>query len=165
MILIIMSFLTFCCKNINWENTKPFVPNIKRAKVIKVYDGDTITIASKIHCMDSNYYRFSVRLANIDCPEIRTINEIEKEYAIKVKNKLEELILNQYIDLNIIKSDKYGRLLAIIYYNNKCINDWLLKNHLAVDYKGKTKVSPENWKEYYDEITFVELEDFNHTCK
>jgi endonuclease YncB( thermonuclease family) len=115
--------------------------------------------------MDSNYYRFSVRLANIDCPEIRTRNEIEKEYAIKVKNNLEELILNQYIDLNIIKTDKYGRLLATIYYNNKCINDWLLKNHLAVDYKGKTKVSPENWKEYYDEITFVAFEDFNHTCK
>ena len=69
----------YCCRNINWENTKPFVPNITRAKVIKVYDGDTITIASKIHCMDFNYYRFSVRLANIDCPEIRTINEIEKQ--------------------------------------------------------------------------------------
>jgi endonuclease YncB( thermonuclease family) len=109
-----MTCLTFCCKNINWENTKPFVPNIKKAKVIKVYDGDTITIASKINCMDYNYYRFSVRLANIDCPEIRTSNEIEKEYAIKVKNKLEELILNQYIRGLGIKGVPFLMLLFVL---------------------------------------------------
>ena len=82
-----MNCLTICLcrKSINWENTKPFIPNIKYAKVIKVYDGDTITIAAKIHPLDSNYYRFSVRLAHIDCPELKTKNKDEKNYAEKAK--------------------------------------------------------------------------------
>ena len=56
-----MVCLQFCTPNVNWDNTSPFIPNIKRAKVIKVYDGDTITIASKVYTFSRKYYRFSVR--------------------------------------------------------------------------------------------------------
>ena len=67
MIKLIMACFTFCLcrKSINWENTKPFIPNIKSAKVIKVYDGDTIPIAAKIHPLDMNYYRFSIKFFNV----------------------------------------------------------------------------------------------------
>ena len=95
MIKLIMACFTFCLcrKSINWENTKPFIPNIKSAKVIKVYDGDTITIAAKVHPLDMNYYRFSVRLAHIDCPEIKSKNTYEKEYATRAKDELQKIIL------------------------------------------------------------------------
>ena len=89
-----MVCLQFCTPNVNWDNTSPFIPNIKRAKVIKVYDGDTITIASKVNTLSRKYYRFSVRLARIDCPELRTKDNNEKEYAVKAKESLERLILN-----------------------------------------------------------------------
>ena len=136
-----MDCLTFCLcrKSINWENTKPFIPNIKYAKVIKVYDGDTITIAAKIHFLDCQYYRFSVRLAHIDSPELKTKNIDEKNYALKAKIELENVILNKVVNIKILKSDKYGRLLAEVIYDNKSINNWLLSNHLAVNYNGKTK--------------------------
>ena len=58
--------------NIEWKDTKPFVVPLNGGHVIKVYDGDTITIANKLpiyHCNDM--FRFSVRLNGIDTPEIK----------------------------------------------------------------------------------------------
>jgi len=160
-----MVCLQFCTPNINWDNTTPFIPNIKRAKVIKVYDGDTITIASKVSVFSKKYYRFSVRLARIDCPELRTKNTTEKEYAIKAKESLERLILNKYVNLKVIKTDKYGRLLAEVYFENKSINDWLLHNHLAVEYSGGTKNTPDDWGLYNKKVQFCTFENFTHTSR
>tara|TARA_E500000178_G_scaffold318205_1_gene339380 strand:- start:109 stop:594 length:486 start_codon:yes stop_codon:yes gene_type:complete len=158
-----MDCLTFCLcrKSINWENTKPFIPNIKSAKVIKVYDGDTITIAAKIHFLDCQYYRFSVRLAHIDSPELKTKNIDEKNYALRAKTELENVILNKMVNIKILKSDKYGRLLAEVIYDNKSINNWLLSNHLAVNYNGKTKKTVD-WEEYAKEVEFCKFENFTH---
>ena len=47
---------------ITWEQTKPFVPPIVSGEVIRVYDGDTITIAAKLPYAASPLYRFQVRL-------------------------------------------------------------------------------------------------------
>jgi len=44
---------------ITWNETIPFVPPITNGYVIKVYDGDTITIASKLPYINSPLYRFS----------------------------------------------------------------------------------------------------------
>lgn len=49
---------------------------------MKVYDGDTITIATRLGGTGS-LYRFSVRLLAIDTPEKRTKNKEEKEIAMK----------------------------------------------------------------------------------
>jgi micrococcal nuclease len=165
MIKLIMACFTFCLfkKTLNWENTKPFIPNIKSAKVIKVYDGDTITIAAKIHPLDCKYYRFSVRLAHIDSPEIKSKDTNEKSYAIKAKTELEKIILNEYVQLKIIKSDKYGRLLAEIIYKNKSINDWMLANNLAVFYDGKKKSIVDWGKFKLSDTDFCQFDDFNHT--
>tara|TARA_B100000035_G_scaffold3667_1_gene3249 strand:- start:1314 stop:1796 length:483 start_codon:yes stop_codon:yes gene_type:complete len=160
-----MVCLKFCTTNINWDNTSPFIPNIKRAKVIKVYDGDTITIASKVSLFDKKYYRFSVRLARIDCPELRTKDSNEKEFAVKAKESLERLILNKYVKLNVIKTDKYGRLLAEVYFENKSINDWLLHNHLAVEYDGGKKNTPDDWGLYNSKVQFCTFENFTHTSR
>lgn len=35
-------------ENVKWSDTVPFVPPITSGRVIKVYDGDTITIAAKL---------------------------------------------------------------------------------------------------------------------
>tara|TARA_Y100000741_G_scaffold360232_1_gene342156 strand:+ start:2839 stop:3324 length:486 start_codon:yes stop_codon:yes gene_type:complete len=159
-----MCCLTFLCrKQISWENTKPFIPNIKYAKVIKVYDGDTITIATKINPLDCQYYRFSVRLAHIDCPEIKSKDNNEKTYAIKAKTELEKIILNEYVNLKILKSDKYGRLLAEVIYKNKSINDWMLANNLAVFYDGKKKSNVDWEKVKLSDTNFCQFDDFNHT--
>jgi hypothetical protein len=37
-----------------WKTCKPFIPPISLGKVIKVYDGDTITIATKLLNIEQN---------------------------------------------------------------------------------------------------------------
>lgn len=142
--------------NITWENTIPFIPPIEKGIVIKVYDGDTITIASKLPYDNSPLYRFSVRLNGIDCPEIKGKTEEEKLCAEIAKNELSNLILNKIVILKNKKTEKYGRILADVYIEinkrNIHINQYMLDQKLAVIYDGKTKKCPENWLKYYNEM-------------
>lgn len=135
--------------NMTWENTKPFIVPLNSGFVIKVYDGDTITIASKLPLHNCNdIFRFSVRLNAIDAPEIRSKNKDEREVALEAKNILSNKILHKYVELKNIKTEKYGRLLADIYLNNENINMWLVKNRYAVLYDGGKKITPKSWKKY-----------------
>ena len=67
---------------VSWENTVPFVPPVENGNVIKVYDGDTITIASKLP-LRTSLFRFSMRLNGIDTPEIKGKDDNEKSIAKK----------------------------------------------------------------------------------
>jgi micrococcal nuclease len=134
----------------NWKNTRPFVPNIKACKVIKVYDGDTITVATKLH-ETFPVHRFSVRLSGIDTPELRTSNENEKKRAYIAKKYLEDKILNQTVVLDNIATEKYGRLLATVYYNGVDINKEMIENTYAVSYTGGKKTTPPEWLEDLEE--------------
>jgi endonuclease YncB( thermonuclease family) len=64
-----------------WEDTIPFKPPITGGRVIKVYDGDTITVASKLPYRKSPLYRWSVRIRGIDCPEMKSHDKNEKLVA------------------------------------------------------------------------------------
>lgn len=149
--------------HLNQSELSYYIPPVSSGTVLSVYDGDTITIGA---CCDRDkekqLFKFRVRLANIDCPELRTSNEEEKEVAIIAREKLKEkLKFSQTNHTNIrlknVKLDKYGRLLAEVWYNNICINEWLLEQRLAVRYDGKNKEKslPANWKKYYLEGTMV----------
>ena len=64
---------------IRLEDTVKFIPNIKNCTVVSVYDGDTITIASSLPFINSPIYRWSLRIYGIDCPEMKSRDEKEKE--------------------------------------------------------------------------------------
>ena len=121
-------------------NAKEFMPIIDEAKVISVYDGDTITIVAfpknVIGC-----YKFHVRLAGIDTAEIKTKSDIEKEKALASKQYLVQHIENKIIHLKNIKKEKYGRLLADIYLDSVHINALMLTEGGAVKYDGKKKTT------------------------
>ena len=127
----------------------PFVPPITSGTVIKVYDGDTITITSKLPYKTSPLYKFSVRLNGIDCPEIKGKNEIEKEVAKIARDSLSKKIMGNVIQLKNVQTEKYGRVLAEVWYGGVCMNSWLVKQRLAVEYHGGTKICPKCWKDYY----------------
>lgn len=120
----------------------PFVPPITEGEVISVYDGDTITIVSKLPYDASPLYRFSIRLAGIDCAEIKGKTEYERDLAQEAKCALQKLILNKVVVLKNLKTEKYGRVLADIYLGDLHVNQWLLDNKYAVEYSGGTKT---NW--------------------
>jgi len=132
-------------------NTPTFIPDIKVGYVMKVYDGDTITIATPIsHGITKKVCKFSVRIKGIDCPEMRTKNVDEKFVALKAKEYLSSLIFNKTVHLDEIGFDKYGRILAEVYIGNVNISERMISERLAIEYFGKTKVSPENWRKYYE---------------
>jgi endonuclease YncB( thermonuclease family) len=136
-------------KPINWKDTIQFVPPVEKGVVIKVYDGDTITIASKLPYPTSPLYRFSVRLNGIDCPEIKGKDENEKLCAQIAKQEMTELILNKIVTLKNVQTEKYGRILADVYIGDLHLNKHMIEKRLAVNYDGGTKISPSNWMDYY----------------
>lgn len=89
----------------------------ERAKVIKVYDGDTIKVIL-------NGRVEKVRLIGIDCPE-----RDEKGYW-QALNFTKRALLHKkvIIEYDQEKRDRYGRLLAYIFLENgKFINEEILK--------------------------------------
>lgn len=142
-------WLNYLDKPIELDDCVPFVPPIAKGYVIKVYDGDTITIASKLPYLESPLYRFSVRLHGIDCPEIKGKEEHEKECAQIAKKEVSELIFNKVVTLQNLQTEKYGRILADVYINDLHLNKHLVDKRLAVVYDGGTKICPKNWMSYY----------------
>lgn len=128
------------------NNTKKYVPDITYGKVIKVYDGDTITIATQLYngslVPKKEIYRFSVRLNGIDTPEIKSSNETEKKLAIAARDALSTLIIGKVVRLENISYDKYGRLLCKTFLEDLDICEWMVEHNYAVVYNGGTK--PDN---------------------
>ena len=139
--------------SITYKDTIPYIPNITYGKVIKVYDGDTITIACKLPHENSPIYRFSVRINGIDCPEMKTSNKTEKECAVIAKTTISQLVLHKIVHLQNVKLEKYGRILADVTIDNISLGDMLCECHLAVKYDGGTKISPNDWIDYYNSST------------
>lgn len=132
---------------IQWRETIPFIPPIENGQVIKVYDGDTITIATRLPYKDSPLYRFPIRLKGIDSAEIKSKNVIEKNNAMIARDVLSELILHKTVIIKNIENEKYGRILADVYLGEICVNDWMIEKGYAVKYDGGTKQIPTAWTE------------------
>jgi micrococcal nuclease len=131
--------------NVEYDDTVIFIFPIKYGKVIKIYDGDTITIAAKFPNTEGPIYRFSVRLNGIDTPEIRGNTPNERELAKQAKNALQERLYGKIVELRNVSNEKYGRILADVYLDGENISQWLISQHLAVAYDGGKKHRPEHW--------------------
>lgn len=129
----------------SYENTKPFIPPVRRGKVVKVYDGDTITVASHIPIEGelTNIYRFPVRLHGIDTAELKSKSAAEKELAKKSRDLMHGLVYGKMVDLENVSTEKYGRLLADVYVTSGetriHVNQWMLDHGHAKKYDGGTK--------------------------
>lgn len=133
-------FMSPMYETVDLEHTTPFIPPITEGTVIKVYDGDTITIASKLPYPESPLYRFQVRLRGIDSPEIKGKTAEEVLAAHNSQKALEDLILFTIVKLENQGVEKYGRIIADVYSAEGLhINKWLLDNGYAISYDGKTK--------------------------
>ncbi len=119
--------------------------NFTEAKVVKVYDGDTITIAA---FFNGGIHKFNVRIYGVDCAEIKGGTEESKAKAVEAKEFVENMILNKIINIDVLNNrsyggrkirEKYNRLLAICRYKDLDIAEELIKNKLGVPYYGGTK--------------------------
>lgn len=123
------------------------------AKVVSIYDGDTMTCI--IEMFPETFYQVKFRLFGIDTPELNGDNV---EQAIQARNRVICLVtsediqniqsmsrkdikallnMNQYfVKIQCHHFDKYGRVLADVYTidnPNETINQILLREHLAVE--------------------------------
>ena len=130
---------------VNWDDVDNTCPIFSlagqehNAKVVDVYDGDSIKIVIKL---SGTFQKFNCRLADIDTPELRSKNMNEKLYAHYVKKKVESDLLNKIIKIKCGKFDKYGRLLGEIYINKndkKSINQIMIDEGHGYAYEGGTK--------------------------
>lgn len=117
----------------------------KKALVIAVYDGDTITVVFK-HFNHINLWK--VRLLGINSPELRPSRKLENRNAIinaarTSRDYLSGLILNKIVYIKCGEFDSFGRILAEIYLSTedllegkyeKSVNNLMLETNNAVIY-------------------------------
>jgi endonuclease YncB( thermonuclease family) len=106
-------------------------------KVIKVSDGDTITV------LDSNNEKYKIRLRGIDAPESQQV------YGDISTQSLSELVYDKEVLVTWDKKDKYYRILGKVIVDGRDINYEQLKKGLAWYYKQYEKdLSDEDRKKY-----------------
>ena len=121
-----------------------------KAKVVSVYDGDTVTCIF-LHGKKVPM-KINVRIRGIDAPEMKSKNPLETKAAMVVKHIVSSMIKDEMVKLVIIKWDKYGgRIVGDIYYKNKgnecSLSDFLLGAGLVKPYDGTKKKEPWENKE------------------
>jgi micrococcal nuclease len=108
--------------------------------VNRVIDGDTISadidLGFKIFLKD-----IRVRLANIDCPESRSRDTEERQFALKSKYFLSQLLTSKAITLESHGKDKFGRVLGILFADGEAVNTKMVEANHAVAYNGENKQS------------------------
>lgn len=140
---------------------KPFSFNgkILLAKVINIIDGDTIKVNIFV---GKELKQFVIRMYGYDSPEMKTKNPIEKDYALRSKNIISELIFNKIVKLECFKYDKYGRILANVFVKSfgKIINvnQFMIDNYLGYPYFGLTKII---FQELYDKNYYKSNQKIN----
>ena len=101
---------------LTYSACQPFTPVQpgQQAKVLRVVDGDTITIGCTSAGTGTVPYRLSVRIAHIDTPEMHTHCQEEKALALLAKQRLQALLLDEIVTVQCAGHDKYGRFLAAV---------------------------------------------------
>lgn len=114
-----------------------------RVKNIKVIDGDTVDVD-----IDLGFgvwiKKQRVRIHNIDTPESRTKDKVEKAFGLAAKKRLEEILsMDDDIILRSVKDSrgKFGRILGdfIIHDLSGTCGDLLCTEGHAVRYTGQNK--------------------------
>jgi endonuclease YncB( thermonuclease family) len=97
-------------------------------KVVGITDGDTVKL------LKGNNTTVKIRVANIDCPERK------QPFSTKAKQFTSDAIFSKTVKVQVLKKDRYGRLVANIIYNDSLnLSEELLKVGLAWHYKKYSK--------------------------
>lgn len=112
-------------------------------KINKVIDGDTINVDIDLG-FNTIIANQVIRLYGIDAPESKTKDAEEKIFGTLSKKVLaKKLPVGQWFKIKTIKEDgddKYGRFFGRIYAEDGTeINQWMVDNNYAVQYKGEDK--------------------------
>ncbi len=104
-----------------------------KATVVKVYDGDTITVDFDLG-FGIVLKKQTIRLLGINTPEVRGK---EKASGIISRDALRQRILGKQVVIKTSKDKKgkYGRWLGEVFMADENINKWLISEGYAKEYK------------------------------
>ena len=129
----------------SYEETIKFTAPIKNGVVVKVYDGDTFTLATKLPYETSPMFRFSVHIRGLKSPDMKSLLPLNREEAKKSRDALSNLIYGKMIELKQIDTDRYGNIIANVYYNGIDITEWMINN----DYSGDSNSGSKEYDRYH----------------
>ena len=122
------------------------------ARVVDVYDGDTLTI---LFDYNGEIMKYKMRAMGYDCAEMKPKKDDpnrdkEKELAKLAKSRFIELMGGEdaIVRIKMLEFDKYGRILGYIFHyddnveTSKSINDKMIEEGHGKAYLGGTK---EEW--------------------
>lgn len=90
-------------------------------KVIKVSDGDTISVKKlKNNVLDGDLIK--VRLYGVDAPEK------DQDFGYESKKALMNHVMDKTIEIDVKSKDRYGRSVGVIYIGGRNINEELLRD-------------------------------------
>lgn len=106
-----------------WTLLFSLMINAQSGKVVKIKDGDTIVI------LDSLNFQITLRLAEVDCPESK------QAFGNSAKKFTSEEVALKTITYKVVSKDRYGRLIAKVYYDGKYLSSEIIKNGFGWHYK------------------------------
>ncbi|MBE3030130.1 thermonuclease family protein [Campylobacter sp. RM9344] len=119
-------------------------------KVIKVSDGDTITV------LTPQKRQVKVRLHGIDAPEKK------QAYGNKSRQFLSNLVAGKEVEVKEKGKDRYKRVLGVVYYNEQDINAQMVLNGYAwayvkfsKDYARQEREARENKRGLWQDINAI----------
>lgn len=96
-------------------------------KVVKVSDGDTITILS------AGNRQVKIRFEGIDTPEKN------QAFGTKAKSYLSRMVAGKMVKVSVKEKDRYGRTVGTVFVGSKNVNLEMVKAGLAWHYKFYSK--------------------------
>lgn len=132
---------------------RTFAGSVRTAMVHSIYDGDTITIITRLHSGEP-YAKYNLRLSGLDAPEVKPRldtpdRELHKQAGIAVRDYLMRYIpVGSLVQVAFEKEEKYGRLLGTVhkleyryikYIPTQNVNQHLVDLGLVKPYKGAAK--------------------------
>jgi endonuclease YncB( thermonuclease family) len=128
-------------------------------RLVDIIDGDSVSIVLPVF---NSFYKYNIRLSGIDTCEMRSKNEKCRNLAIKARDTLLGLVtgvgekthletrseIHEILDKDMVivyveclDFDKYGRLLANVFFDKINLSEYLLQHKLAYSYTGHTKLT------------------------
>lgn len=130
-----------------------FDGKVIKARVVEVYDGDTITI---VFYYNGEAQKHRLRMYGYDAPEMRppkvmSNRDLHIAAAKHVREQLENKIYDKIVYIKMMKEEKYGRLMGTVYVSETLdektnVNKWIIDKGLGKKYEGGKKEQFDNYE-------------------
>ena len=111
-------------------DTVQYIPNIKKGKVLKILNGNTLLVAASIHGSVQPVYRFVISMKNVYRTDV-TANA--KDYTSR--RLLNKFILDKIVYIKDLASDESGVMNANIYLGGIHVNQIIVDFGLGTSRK------------------------------